>query len=193
MEYKETPQSGLSYIHQWDVSSVKVFDGGFLLDKSNLPVGLEKLPRGSYLKIDMVERKAKLIKTVVLHEALTNVATVVKIKKGSKLVATDVIGNGVKAVVVGAITTSDPDFDSFAITADALGTAAKDAVLQTYDSAGSSGKSAVNPDGLNYTDVVIDEEPAVSVIYEAHGIVTDSLPQGTTTAIKGALKFCQFL
>lgn len=193
MKYSETAQSGNSYTHQWDVETARVFDGGFLLDKTNLPTGTEKLPRGAYLKIDQTERKATLIKTVVLYEALTDSATAVKVKKGAMLVATDVIGNGVKAVTVGTIDTSNAYYDSFAITANALGTAAEGAVLQTYDSAGSSGKYAVNPDGLNYAEVVVDDQPAVSVIYEVHGIVTGALPQGTTAAIKSALKFCQFL
>lgn len=193
MKYNVTPQSGNSYTHQWDVASVKVFDGGFLLDKSNLPAGLEVLPRGSYLKIDFAERKAKLIKTVILHKGLTDTATTVEIKKGSNLVATDIIGNGAKAVVVGNIDTSSPDFDSFTIAANALGTADINTSLQTYDSAGASGKKAINPDGLNYADVVIDDEPAVSVIYQAHGIMTEALPQGTTKSIVDSLKFCQFL
>ena len=177
----------------WDVASVKVFDGGFLLDKTTLPAGCEKLPRGAYLKVDHVERKATLIKTAVLFEALTAEATAVKVKKGALLVATDVLGIGSKAVSVGTIDTSDANFDSFAITAGVFGALAEGAVLQTYNSAGTSGKTAVNPDGFCYAEVVVDDEPAVSVIYEARGIVTESMPQAATDSIKSALKFCQFL
>lgn len=193
MNYTNTAQSGNSYTHMWDVASTRQFDGGFLFDKTTVPTGTEKLPKGALLKVDLTERKATLIKTVVLHEALAADATVVKIKKGSLLIATDVIGNGAKAVTVGTITTSEADYDSFAITANALTTAAEGAVLQTYDAAGSSGKSAVNPDGLNYAEVAIDAQPTCTVIFEAKGIVTASLPQSLTTAIKTALKFCQFL
>lgn len=193
MDYTNTAQSGNSYTHMWDVSTVRVFDGGFLFDKTTVPTGTEKLPRGSFLKVDQIERKATLIKTAVLQAELTALDTTVKVEKGALLVATDVIGNGVKAVVVGTIDTSNADYDSFTIVANALGTGAAGAVLQTYDAAGSSGKSAVNPDGLNFADVTIDAQPTCSVIFEVKGIVTDKLPQTSTSAIKTALKFCQFL
>lgn len=192
MDYKETPQSGYSYIHMWDVSSTKEFDGGFLFDKSTVPAGTVKLPRGAFLKVDQVERKATLVKTAVLFEALTAVATAVKVKKGALLLATDILGIGTKSVLVGTIDTSNADYDSFAITANALGTLALGDTLQSYDAAGSN-KNAINPDGLNYAEVVIDAQPSCTVIYAVDGIVTATLPQSATAAIKTALKFCQFL
>lgn len=192
MDYKETAQSGNSYIHMWDVASTKEFDGGFLFDKTTVPSGTEKLPRGAFLKVDQVERKATLVKTAVLYEALTSVATTVKVKKGALLLATDILGAGTKSVVVGSINTSNADYDSFVIVANALGTLALGDVLQTYDAAGSD-KKAVNPDGLNYAEVVIDAQPSCTVIFGALGIVTEMLPQGATAVIKSSLKFCQFL
>jgi hypothetical protein len=77
--------------------------------------------------------------------------------------------------------------------AESLGTAASGAILQTYDSAGATGKVAVNPDGLNYREIDLDAQPSCSVIYEARGIVVSRLPQAITTAIKTALKFMQFI
>ena len=192
MDYKETPQSGYSYIHMWDVNSTKEFDGGFLFDKSTVPAGTARLPRGAFLKVDQVERKATLVKTAVLFEALTAVATAVKVKKGALLLATDILGAGTKSVLVGTIDTSNADYDSFAITANALGTLALGDTLQSFDAAGSS-KNAINPDGLNYAEVVIDAQPSCTVIFAADGIVTATLPQAATAAIKTALKFCQFL
>lgn len=193
MDYKETVQSGNSYTHQWDVATARVFDGGFLFDKATVPDGTEKLPRGVFLKVDQTERKASLIKTAELHEAIDDQATTVKVKKGALLVATDVLGTGEKAVTVGTIDTSNEDYDSFTIGANALGALDAGAVLQTYDAAGASGKSAVNPDGLNYREVELDAQPSCSVIYAVDGIVTSRLPQVATSAIKTALKFCQFL
>lgn len=193
MDYKNTPQSGNSYSHMWDVDSVRVFDGGFLFDKTTVPAGTEVLPRGAFLKVDQTERKATMIKTVTLHAAVGSADTAVKIKKGSFLVATDVIGNAAKAITVGAIDSDDPDFDEITIVANSLGTAASGAVLQNYDEAGASGKVAVNPDGLNYTDVALDAQPSCSVVFEAKGIVTSRLPQVSNDTIKTALKFCQFL
>lgn len=193
MDYTNTAQSGNSYTHQWDVATVRVFDGGFLFDKTTVPTGTEKLPRGSFLKVDQTERKATMIKTATLQAALLIGDEVVKVKKGSLLIATDVLGSGAKAVVTGTIDTSNADYDSFAITAGALGALAIGTVLQTYDAAGSSGKSPVNPDGLNYADVAIDSQPTCSVIYKVDGIVPSRLPNAPTDAIKTALKFCQFL
>lgn len=193
MHYTETAASGNSYTHMWDVASVKAFDGGFALDKSTLPAGTEKLPKGAFLKVDHTERTAKVIKTAVLHEAITDQSTTVKVKKGAMLVATDVLGTAAKAVTVGTINTSNADYDSFAIVANSLGALAIGAVLQTYDSAGASGKVAVNPDGLAICDVTLDTYPSCSVIFRADGVVKSALPQTVSTAIAAALSNIQFL
>lgn len=193
MDYKITPQSGNSYSHMWDVSSMKTFDGGFLLDKTNLPEGLEKLPKGIFLKGDFTERTAKVVKTAVVHEAVTTESTSVKVKKGALLVNGEFIGAGTKSVAVAGLDTSNADYDEITITANALGALSAGAVLQSYDAAGSN-KNAVNPDGLNpVEEVKIDREPSVSIMFRADGIVTSRLPQGVTDAIKSALKYCQFL
>lgn len=193
MDYKITPQSGNSYSHVWDVSSMKTFDGGFLLDKTNLPEGLEKLPKGVFLKGDFTERTAKVVKTAVLTEAITTESTAVKVKKGALLKEDDILGAGTKSAAIGAVDTSNADYDSISITANAFGALAAGSVLQSYDAAGSN-KNAVNPDGLNPVEEVrVDREPSVSIMFRADGIVTSRLPQGVTDAIKAALKYCQFL
>lgn len=193
MHYSETAASGKSYTHMWDVASLKAFDGGFAIDKTTLPAGTEKLPKGAFLKADHTERTAKVIKTAVIQTAVLTTDTVVKVKKGAMLVATDVLGTGAKAVTVGTIDTSNADYDSFAITANALGALSVNDVLQTYDSAGSSGKTAVNPDGLNHVDVAIDTFPSCSIVFRADGVVKSALPQAVTTAIATALTNVQFL
>jgi hypothetical protein len=193
MHYKETAQSGKSYSHMWNVETTREFEGGFLFDKTSVPAGTEKLPRGVFLKVDHTERKAKLIKTAVLAAAIEAATTSVRIEKGANLLPTDVIGIGSAAVTVGTIDTSNSSYDSFTIQAGDLGTAASGAVLQTYDSAGSSGKVPVNPDGLNYREIELDDQPSCSVIWKADGIVESRLPQAVTGAIKTALKFMQFI
>ncbi len=80
------------------------------------------------------------------------------IKKGSLLVKNDVIGTSSNFVTVGDINTSNAEYDSFAITANALGELGIDSTLQEFV----SGKLA-NPDGFNYTDVKIDAQPSVSL------------------------------
>lgn len=193
MDYKETEASGNSYSHMWDVATMKQFDGGFLFDKTTVPTGTEKLPKGVFLKVDLTERTAKVIKTAVLSEAITAESTAVKVNKGALLVATDILGIGAKAVTVGTIDTSNEGYDSFAIEANALGAQAKDVVLQTYDAAGASGKKAVNPDGLNPFEVTLDVEPSCSCMFRVDGVVVSRLPQAITTAINSALTNVQFL
>ena len=63
MDYKETPQSGKSYIHMWDVASTEEFNGGFAIEKSNLPATQEKVLKGTFLKVDFNERIARVVKT----------------------------------------------------------------------------------------------------------------------------------
>lgn len=143
MNYSVTDQSGNSYTHMWDVASAKTFDGGFRLSTTELPDALKTLPRGTFLKVDHAERTATVVKTAVLHEAITAESTAAKIKKGALLVATDVLGIGTKAVVVGAIDTSNAAYDSFTIDAGSLGALAKDSVLQTYGKASAGGVKGV--------------------------------------------------
>lgn len=188
MDYKVTPQSGNSYTHLWDVSTVEVYDGGFLLDKSNLPANLKAIPRGAFLAVDLEERKASVVKTVALHEAITAATTTVKVKKGSLLVKNDVVGAGSKFVTVGDINTSDSDFDSFEITANDLGAVAIDTALQSFK----NGK-AMQADGFNYADVKIDAEPSVSVIFKVYKVESDRLPFPITDEIVASLKHCQIL
>lgn len=193
MDYSITAQSGNSYTHMWDVASTREFEGGFLFDKTTIPSTVTVLPKSALLKVDQTERKATLIKTAELYEAITALSTTVKIKKNSLLLATDVIGTSDIAVTVGTIDSSNADYDSFTIVADTFGALDAGTVFQTYDAAGASGKSAVNPDGMNYADVSLDTNPTCSVIYEAKGVVPSALYQPLTSAIKTALKFCQFL
>jgi len=115
------------------------------------------------------------------------------VEKGALLKEGDILGAGAKSAAIGAVDTSNADYDSFVITANAFGALAAGAVLQSYDAAGSN-KNAINPDGLNpVEEVKIDREPSVSIMFRADGIVTSRLPQGVTDAIKSALKYCQFL
>jgi len=188
MEFKEAPQKGNSYTHIWDVSTVQVYDGGFLLDKSNLPDDLKVLPKATFLKVDLEERKATAVKTVSLFEAITAASTEVKVKKNRLLKNGDVIGVGTKSVTIGDIDKSNADYDSFDITANSLGALAADSILQSFV----SGKPA-NPDGFNYTDVQIDAEPSVTVVYGVHGVVSERLPFPVTNEIISSLKFCQIL
>jgi len=189
MDYKATPQSGKSYVHMWDVNSTVCFDGGFLVDKSTLPVGLEVLPKGTFMKVDLEERTASVIKTATLFEALTALATTVKVKKGALLIAADVIGTEAKHSVAGVINVANAEFDSFDIEANALGVLPIGETIQLSTADG----LAINPDGVTFCNVDIDAEPSCSVIFRADGVIPEALPQAPTDAMISALKFFQFL
>lgn len=143
MHYKETAQAGNSYLHLWDVASIKTFDGGFLFDKTSIPEGTERLPKGVFLRGDFVERKATLIKTVKVTKAVAVSDTEVRIAKGHLLLATDIIGVAGKAILVGTIDTSNDDYDAITITAGALGAVAINTILQSYSAASSGGVKGV--------------------------------------------------
>lgn len=188
MHYKETPQAGNSYLHIWDVASEKAFDGGFLLTTTSFPAGTEIVPKGTFLRGDLVNRTAVPVKTVVLAAAVLSTDTEVKIKKGHNLIATDKIGTDSASVTVGTIDTSSDDYDVITIVADALGALADGAVLQSHDASG-----VIVPNGLLHRDVEIDDETPCSIVFRADGIVSSRLPQPVSTAIETALKDCQFL
>lgn len=188
MHYTETAQSGNSYSHMWDVASMKTLDGGFLFDKATIPAGTEKLPKGVFLKADLTNRKASLVKTAKLAAAVLVTDTEVKLEKGHMLLATDKIGTGSTSVTVGTLDTSDEDYDVMTIVANSLGAIAIGDVLQQFDASG-----IVNPDGLNPFEVELDAQPSCSVMFRADGIVVSRLPQPVTAAIDAALVNCQFL
>ncbi|MFS0489895.1 hypothetical protein [Leadbetterella byssophila] len=192
MEFKQSPQSGNSYSHMWDVASMKTYDGGFLLDKATVPADLEYLPKGAFLACNLTDRKAKFVKTAVVHENVTAESTTLKIKKGHFLKSTDVIGTGTKSVAVGTIDTSDSDYDSITIVANSLGALTAGAILQSYKEAGSN-KEKLLPNAINPFDVKIDSEPTVSGMFRADGIVKSRLPQKVAADFESALPHCQFL
>lgn len=188
MDYEVIPQSGKSYTHIWDVSTVEVYDGGFLLDKSNLPAGLKVLPRGAFMAVDLEERTAIVVKTATLHDAITPASEVVRVAKGSLLTVGDIIGKADKFVTVGAIDSSNDEYDSFEIIAGALGELPISDVLQSYVN-----EAVASVDGFNYGDVKVDAQPTVSVIFKVFKVESKRLPFPITDEIISSLKHCQIL
>lgn len=188
MYFKRKGASGNSYTHLWDISTVRVYDGGFGLDKSNLPTDLKELPRGAILSVDLEERTARVIKTAELAEALTAETTEAKIRKGSLVVVGDILGLGDKSVVVAALDTSDPSFDSFEIEANALGVAPIGAALASFKD-GRPVKAA----GFNSRDVKLLGEDSVSVVYAVDKVESSRLPYPVTESIIADLKQCLIL
>ncbi len=185
MYQKTTPQSGNSYTHMWDVSTMKQFDGGFLFDKTCVPTGTMKVPKGALLKANFGTRKAVLVKTVTLHASLATNGTTVKIKKGHNLIATDIVGVNGNSVLVGTIT-SNTDYDSFTIVAGALGgSLPKDTVLQQYTAVGKTipevKKSAIIYEAVTTSTTVVKVNKGSGI---AEG---DTISFGGTTLVLGEI------
>lgn len=187
MNLDVTAASGEGYTHLWDISTQKVYDGGFKLDTASLPTAAEKVYRGTVVSCNLTTRVATVVKTAIIQTAVGSGDTVVKITKDHNLIATDVIGIGGTTVTVGTITTSNAAYDSFVITANQLGEITKDSVL-------SESIVAKIPSGLLINDVdVTEDEPSCSAAFALDGVIVSELPQGLTTEIKAAMPFIQFL
>lgn len=186
MQQKTTEQSGNSYTHMWDVATMKQFDGGFLLDKTCLPTGTEKLPKGALLKANFTTRKAVMVKTAILQANLAADGTSVRILKGHNLLATDIIGINGNSVLVGTITTSNAAYDSFTILAGALGGAlTKGAVLQQYTAAGAT-TPEIKKLAILY-EAITDASEAIK-INKGSGIAEgDTIEYGGTTLELGTI------
>ena len=184
MQQKITEQSGNSYSHMWDVATMKQFDGGFLLNKTCLPAGTKKLPKGALLKANFTTRTAVMVKTAVLQANLAADGTTVKILKGHNLLATDIIGINGNSVVVGTITTSNADYDSFDISAGALGGAlTKGDILQQYTDDGAT-IPEVKKLAVLY-EAITDASEAIK-INKGSGIAEgDTIEYGGTTLVLG--------
>lgn len=187
MNLDVTAASGESYTHLWDIATQKVYDGGFKLDTASLPTAAEKVYRGTVVSCNLTTRVATVVKTATLYEKVDAEDEIVKITKDHNLIATDVIGIGGTTVTVGTITTSNADYDSFVISAAALGALAVSTVL-------SEDITAKIPSGLLVNDVdVTEDEPTCSVAFALDGVIVSELPSGLTTDIKAAMPFIQFL
>lgn len=185
MYYNVTAQSGTSYAHLWDIETARQHEGGFLL--TGVPDGLDIVPRGTLVTVDTVNRTANVIHSAKVVEAVTASATSVKISKSSLISKGDVVGIGGKYVTVGAITSGD-EYNSFAITAGALGTIEAGDALITY-----ANGAAVKVGGFLSHDTENDANPVASVTFAAVGIHESEMPYGVGTDAKAQLNLCQFV
>lgn len=162
----------------WRESTCEWYTGGFQLDKANLPAGLTNLPKGTVVSIDFETRSAKVVKTVALYQALTATDTELRVSKSNILVQGDVIGTGGNTITVGAIDTSNAEYDAIAITAGELGELPAGTVLS---------ESVSGTVGFNYAPKPLKGTVAVSATIQAYEIQGKNLPFPVTDAIKELL------
>lgn len=175
MDYKresfETVQEG-----KWDSESCVRSIAGLNFDKTCLPSGMERVPKGAVLakKLTSTGYKAVLVKTAVAQANAAKDATTLKVLKGHALK----VGDKIAGSTISAIDTSDNDYDS--LTVGALSAAvAKDAVVND--------DNTDNIIGLNYATRKMDAYPAVTYTIQAYEIEESTLPFPINDTIKEKL------
>ena len=173
MEYKvvngHSIQEGV-----WNEKTCVRRTAGFDLDKTNLPEGMEYLPKGAILALDSTGLKAVLVKTAKAAAKANSGATSLSVEKGHALKVGDVIAGS----AISKINTSNAEYDVLTVAAlgaeVALGAVVADA-------------NAEKVIGLNYATVKIDSNPSVTPTIQAYEIEEDTLPYPVNEAIKEAL------
>jgi hypothetical protein len=169
MFYKDTAQELIAEGH-WNERTAIVAEGGYSLDKSNLPADYKVLPKGAVVAVS--KDSAKLIKTAKLYEAAEQGATEIKVAKNHALKVGDTLaGSEISKIEVGEL------YDT--ITIAALSEAAELGEVIAEDFEGEA--------RLNYASIPVIGEPAISTTIQAYEIVEDSLPYAINDAIKASL------
>jgi hypothetical protein len=174
MYYKIKEQSGGTN-HIWDVSSLKGYDGGFSLDKTNLNSDVDVIEKGVPLSLDFTERKAKVLNIVVAYAAANAAATTLNIAKGSYIKdSCKLYDKSTGAtIVVSAIDKSNDDYD--ALTVASLGSAVAEgaALYEVFDT---TTKKAV----ILYEGVSAGATTSLKVLKGSQIKAQDVLLQGDT-------------
>lgn len=165
----------------WQEKTVRRLSGGFSVDMSKYDASVAYAKKGAPFHVDFITRVATPIKTVAIAVAAVDADTVYKVAKGSTLKAGDTIGQGEDSATITAIDTTNPAYD--AVTLDGtIGAAGIGEVLGTF-----VGGDALMPNILNYADVRLDGQPAITGVYEAHEVKLSNLPYPLTAAMQTAL------
>ena len=172
MEYKVTNadviQEGV-----WDEKSCVRRQGGYDIDKANLPADLKYLPKGAVLAFNAENGKVKVVKTAKVYEKATN-GTSLKVGKDNIVVAGDKLGN----LTVSAVDRKNASYDVLTV-----GTISE--TLNVGDVI--ADENAAKSIGLNYATVKIDSNPTCTPTVQAYEIEEGSLPYPVNAAIKDAL------
>lgn len=128
---------------------IELVTGGFQLDKTGLTDG-ETIVAGTLMVYDEGTRKAKVVKTAEVYEAI-NAGTALKVKKGHLFK----VGDTMDSVVIDAINTTNADYDTFTmhanVTAEAGDVLASQAVTDLST-------------GLLHEQVTVADNESVSIV-----------------------------
>lgn len=176
MYYKNSASEKIQEGLWWEESCVRR-QGGYDLDKTNLPSTLRYFPKGAVLAFVSSSGKAKLVKTFKVYENAAQNATTLKVEDPYKLAAAnDVIaGKTVSAV-------------SWADGVATLTIAALAGALTKGDVVADAQASGTLL-GLNYATVDLrdNDYPSVTPTLQAYEIEEDTLPFPVNSTIKTGL------
>lgn len=172
MYYKETTPQNLPD-GLWDEHSCVRRQGGYDLDKENLPASLKWLLKGAPLAFVSATGKVKLVKTAKVVAAAAKSDTTLKIEDNGLFA----VGEKIAGSTISAIEVAD---GVATLTVSALGAAVK-----IGDVVDDGNADAVI--GLNYAAVKIEGEPSCTPTLQAYEIEETSLPYPVNAAIKTAL------
>lgn len=169
---------------------------------TNLPAVGSVIAAGTPVALDTEAHTAKILNFFKIHTAVTTSDEVVKvvvadglprIKKGMfvGVPATTAAGT-LTAITVGDVTIGD-GFDSFAITANALGALAKDSLLVEAAASGSAKAPYCVPNALTFNDVYLEVGDTAATVACVHtGTVYDKRVPVMSDGVKAALTGIKF-
>ncbi len=175
MEYKkesfEHVQEG-----KWDSESCVRCIAGLDFDKTCLPDGMKRVPKGAVLakKLTSSGYKAVIVKTAVAQANAAASATSLKVLKGHLLK----VGDKIAGSTISAIDTSNEDYDT--LTVGALAAKVDKDTVANDD-------NVDNILGLNYATTKMDSYPSVTYTIQAYEIEEAPLPYPINAAIKEKL------
>jgi hypothetical protein len=177
----------------WPEESVYKATGGFTLDKTNLKDGTDYLEKGALMAADFKTRKAKLVKTAVVHEAAGETATSIKVekkgkshhfKKGDNIAKT--VGGA--AYAISNIDTSNSEYDVIKVGTTLGETLAVGDVLFESSATGVDAATEANvANAILIHDAEIEEQTTVNVGLQIFEIIEANLPYGVTAKNKESL------
>lgn len=169
MYYKDTTQRVIREA-VWNEGSLVARQGGYTLDKANIPADLREIAKGAPISIST--DGAKLIKTAKVYAKAAKAATELQIEKGSAVV----VGDTLSGVKVTAIAKGD-SYDT--LTVEALEDALEAGAVINSDIEGTA--------ALNVATVANQGTPDLAATLAVYEIEEDSLPYPINDTIKAAL------
>lgn len=148
------------------ITILEDFAGGGVLDDTNLAAG-DYVKAGAIVNFDEATRKVKPLKLATVYEAAASNATVIKINKGSHLVATDKVGKtvGSAAYAISAIDSSNALYDSITLgTTLGVALAAGDQLFESSAAGANAAALNVSPNGVMKYDVEVGKNEGCAVI-----------------------------